>query len=85
MARGLSEKLNIKFITHKTESLVKFPNVYLRHKYSFMPHGKHMFNTLSEIDTATMFAYTLSKYLLTHWKCVLPRCEKFLYIDLPNP
>ena len=38
---------------------------------TFMPHGKHMCKTSSDMDMATMCTYPSSKYALPHYKCVL--------------
>ena len=68
----------------KTEGLVKFPIVYSRHKNSVMTHGKHMFQTASDMATVTMCAYPSYIYESPHRKCVLHCCAECTRIDLPS-
>ena len=55
------------------------------YKNSFMPHGKHMFQTASRMAMSTMRAYPSSYYSLPHWICVLNCCVKCPRIHLPSP
>ena len=47
-----------------------------------MPYGKHIFQTSSDMEMATMCAYPSSKYAVPHRKCVLSCCEKCQQNDL---
>ena len=48
-----------------------------------MPHGRHNYQTVYDIDTAKMCAYPPSQHEVTHSKYVLLRCDNFPCIDLP--
>ena len=49
-----------------------------------MPHGKYISKTTYDTAMEKMFAYTSSKYPLTHWKCVLQCCSKYPPFYLPS-
>ena len=39
-----------------------------------MPHGRHIYANVSDIENSTMYAYPHSDSALPHWKCVLRCC-----------
>ena len=54
------------------------------YKKYFMPHGKHMLQSESDISMATMCTYPSSNYALPHWKYVLRCCAQCPHIDIPS-
>ena len=60
-------------------------NLFEAYKNTVLPHGKHMFQTASDMEMENICAYPSLKYALPHWKCVLRCCVKFPRIDLTNP
>ena len=56
------------------------------YKNSVIPHGKHMFQTASDMAMTKICAYTSSSYSLPHWKCVLYCCAKYpwTYLTIPE-
>ena len=50
-----------------------------------MSHGKHIFQTASDIAMAKICAYTSSNYVLPHWKCFFSCYSQCLCMDLPSP
>ena len=56
----------------KTEGLVKNKiRIYKTYKHTVMPHGRHIYAKLSDMEKATMCAYPQSDNALTHCKFVL--------------
>ena len=49
-----------------------------------MPHGRHIYATVSDMENAKMCAYPHSDHALPHWKFVLRCCSKFTHINLPD-
>ena len=49
-----------------------------------MPHRRHIYAKLSDMEKSTMCAYPQSDHSLPHWKCVLQYCAKCPYINLPD-
>ena len=53
------------------------------YKKSVMPHGRHIYETASDMDMDTMCAYLPYQHALPHWKFVLRFCSNCPRIDLP--
>ena len=49
-----------------------------------MPHGSHIYATVSDMENATMFTYPQSDHSLPHWKCVLRCCAECSCINIPD-
>ena len=49
-----------------------------------MPHGRHIYAKVSDMENATMCAYPHSDHAIPHWKCVLCCCTDFPCFNLPD-
>ena len=49
-----------------------------------MPHGRHIYEKVSDVEKAKMCAYPQSYHALTHWKCVMRCCAKCPSIHLTD-
>ena len=49
-----------------------------------MPHGRYIYTKASDMEMATMCAYTQSDHASPHWKCVLRCCAKCPYVNFPD-
>ena len=49
-----------------------------------MPHGRYIYAKSSDMENATMCAYTQSDYASPHWKYVLRCCSKCSCVNLPD-
>ena len=49
-----------------------------------MPHGRHIYYKVSDMEKATRCAYPQSNHALPHWKCVVQCCVNCTCINLPD-
>ena len=49
-----------------------------------IPHERHIYAKVSDMEKAKMCAYPQSDHALPHRKCVLRCCEKCTCINLPD-
>ena len=57
---------------------------YETYKNTVMPHGRHTYSKASDMEQATMCAYTQYDHALPHRKYVLWCCAKFPCINIPD-
>ena len=69
----------------KADILVKRHITYVKHiKNTVMPHGRHIYAKVFDMEKVTMCTYPQSDHELTHRKCVLRCCAKSPCINLPD-
>ena len=49
-----------------------------------MPHGRQIYNKVSDMERAKMCAFPQSDHTLSHWKCVMRFCAKFPCVNLTD-
>ena len=49
-----------------------------------MPHGRHIYAKLYDMEKSTMCAYPQSDHALPHWKCILRCCAQCPSINLSD-
>ena len=58
--------------------------IYETYKNTFMPHGRHIYAKTFDMENATMYTYTQSDHVITHWKCVLQYCAECQHINITD-
>ena len=62
----------------------KAHHIYGIYKNIVIPHGRHIYDEVSDTENATMCTYSQSDHALPHWKYVLRCCAKCQCINLPE-
>ena len=61
----------------------KYNLIYEIYKNTVMPHGRHIYAKISDMEKSTMCEYPHSYHELPHWKRFIRCCAKFPSVNIP--